>query len=345
MTAKITFLDVGNADSIVLSVSPGRAIVIDIPGRKERHVEEWLQKRGVNTIECLYFTHLHRDHMPTLASLRVFIARWINSGDIKKLFLPSNALHNAVMMASDETVNESVRKSLQDALQQIRIWLKEKKISLYRSEDAGLPSFYDDTSISVLHPSFLFGELQPALHSRYKNETSLVLRVEHGSFCMLLLGDLEREGIAELLDMHGSAALKSHLVKIPHHGAWHINEEEFRELLNRIDPEIAILSVGSTNSHGHVHPNLFRELLDLKNSTDKSLQTFVCTEVTRTCFWSAIERRHKDREGLKAKRPCAGDIEIIFENDGSWTLNNSDVHQQVTQSVPRAACRGMAELD
>ncbi|RUT08303.1 hypothetical protein DSM106972_014710 [Dulcicalothrix desertica PCC 7102] len=62
-------------------------------------------------------------------------------------------------------------------------------------------------------------------------------------------------------------------------------------MLEKIDAELAVLSVGSTNTYGHVVPELFKLLLDQKDDKSKKLEKFVCTEVTRTCVYSASKRK------------------------------------------------------
>ena len=65
-----------------------------------------------------------------------------------------------------------------------------------------------------------------------------------------------------------------HVLKIPHHGAWPKNASELVALLEHADPEMAVLSVGSRNTYGHVRPELFRALLGLQDRHDRRLRTF-----------------------------------------------------------------------
>jgi beta-lactamase superfamily II metal-dependent hydrolase len=86
------------------------------------------------------------------------------------------------------------------------------------------------------------------------NEISLVLRISYDQFAALLLADIEGEGLKECLDICTEDELKANIVKIPHHGAYPKNSEDLKQLLEKIDAEIAILSVSSTNPYGHVMP-------------------------------------------------------------------------------------------
>jgi hypothetical protein len=115
-------------------------------------------------------------------------------------------------------------------------------------------------------------------------------------------------------------------------------------LLEAIDAEIAVLSVGSKNRYGHVVPELFGLLLSLKNDTSKRLKNFVCTEVTRTCVHSASERAEMDKSGLANQQLCAGEITIIAETSGNWNLKTQTKHADVVSQFKCAACDGRADL-
>ena len=78
------------------------------------------------------------------------------------------------------------------------------------------------------------------------NEYSLVLRVDGPGLSLLLPGDVEEVG--EEMLMLSSFELDCDLLKVPHHGGFSHTSEEFFE---RIDPEIAVISVGEENPYGH----------------------------------------------------------------------------------------------
>jgi hypothetical protein len=138
--------------------------------------------------------------------------------------------------------------------------------------------------------------------------------------------------------------LNANIVKIPHHGAWPKNGDDLKQLLETIDAEIAVLSVGSTNNYGHVVPELFSLLLSLKNDTSKRLKNFACTEVTRTCVHSASERSSMGKSGLAKQQLCAGEITICAETSGQWELKTQTVHEDIISSLTHPACKGKADL-
>jgi len=109
-----------------------------------------------------------------------------------------------------------------------------------------------------------------------------------------------------------------------------------------INAEIAILSVGSKNTYGHVKPQLFKALIELRDA--QHLKQFICTEVTRTCKLSSSDRPTMGK--LSVAEKCAGEITIIADTSGSWELKvETSDHPSKVSSFAHAACIGRAELD
>jgi len=87
------------------------------------------------------------------------------------------------------------------------------------------------------------------LSTRTRNDDSVVLRVTFGNVSLLLPGDVERAG-EETLRGFGVDVLK-----VPHHGS---RTSSGDELLRRLGPRVAVLSVGARNHFGHPHPEVLR---------------------------------------------------------------------------------------
>jgi len=276
-----------------------------------------------------------------------FIENWLKIGVVKRVCLPEELLDPALKHLPD-TPN---KQRLKSALEQLYVWVSGRGSGGIRIEFIpgirGIgPHQYGEVTINILHPSYIFRKLHSYRHPNRLNETSLVLRLDYGDFRALLLADIEGEGLAALLDMcSGEKAeeLRCHIMKVPHHGAWNAYQNVIPSLLDRADPELAILSVGSTNTHGHVKPQLFGELLRRKYDEKKRLRRFICTEVTRTCKLPAMERRGRD--GLNTRIPCADNIVIAAEHTGSWQQHRADIHMDRIASLAYAACMGRADLD
>jgi len=240
------------------------------------------------------------------------------------------------------------------ALKRIAEWDKNCDL-IFTGCTRGDESFStENLNIIALHPSLVYAETHLAQSEGKLNEISTVLRVSYGDFSALLLADIEHAGLTELLDFlqrysttcATDKEYKTSIVKIPHHGAYPKNGHDLEELLALVDAKLAVLSVGSKNKHGHVKPELFQALIDLKNDEDKRLEKFICTEVTRTCTKSVSERSTiPPRQGLANTEKCAGEITIVAEISGSWELVTETVdHQSKVRSLTYAACDDRADL-
>jgi beta-lactamase superfamily II metal-dependent hydrolase len=329
---EVAFLDVGNADSIVVITPKRSAIVIDVP--RPLQVESWLNQQDCSAIDAVFFTHNHRDHTPALDKLVVFLNLWLRTGTIAQVYLPTEYIATAI----DNPL-------LEDALEKLVRW-DSREFAIERAEKRPSPIKLGDIDVRILHPSFLFVEQH---RKRMKpNEPSLVLSLEYGEFRSLLLADIEGAGLETLLGYTDDNDLKCNIIKIPHHGAWQPqNAEMLQQLFDRADAEFAVLSVGSTNPHGHVVPQLFVELLKRQKDVSSRLARFVCTEVTRTCVHTSAERKRmgkKGKQGLAQKRPCAGNVVIQAKPDGSWLFQTEAEHDLRLQTIERPACLGQADL-
>lgn len=349
MSLSLVCLDVGNADCIIVnerSEQEGVAVV-DVP--RFGRLRAWLLDHGLRRLDHLIVTHDHYDHFQGITSLQQFVAAWASEGGtVGCVVLPRDLLRRARVRLRDLQARDPAGRrtlSLQAALDDLIDRIKKGSLKLHTVEE-GQPDLarYGPTVITAIHPSVLDLE-DPPVATRPENPTSLVLRVGRESFTAVLLADLEGWGLQSLLERAIARPpdwLRCNVVKIPHHGGWPSASEQLQELLRRIDPELAILSVGSKNPHGHVRPELFRALVHLRGSA--RLTQFVCTELTRTCKQQVSSREAAGRQGLAAREPCAGDIEVVVESDIPWRLARSADHQRTVEGVPFAACSVRASL-
>ena len=339
MTCEFVFLPVGNADSIIIYPNGGSAIVIDL--HKIPTLLKWFQNKKETNISRIYITHEHRDHFPSLEDLVTFLDNWLKSGKVESICLPYQVYQQAKKKVDS---NRAANKRLEDALDQLRRWEKKSIINFIEVTRGSNPYSQDSLEIHVLHPGLLYAQEHLASIKGRDNEISVVLRVTYGNFAAVLLADIEGAGLKECVEICKPDELNANIVKIPHHGAWPKNGDDLKQLLETIDAEIAILSVGSTNNYGHVVPELFSLLLSLKNDTSKRLNDFACTEVTRTCVHSASERSSMGKSGLAKQQLCAGEITIFAETSGQWQLKTQTVHEDIISSLTHPACKGKADL-
>lgn len=110
----------------------------------------------------------------------------------------------------------------------------------WRILEAGDSLNLDGVAMRVVSPDTLLPDA---------NASSLVLELRFGAFAALLTGDAPREREEVLLSRLLSPGI--HVLKVGHHGS---RTSTSPELLERIRPEVAIVSAGRRNRFGHPHP-------------------------------------------------------------------------------------------
>ncbi len=233
---KITFLDVGQGDGIVLTCA-GRHLLIDGGSSSRTGVggyvlEPFLEYEGIRTIDAAILTHEDDDHINGLTEILEDETSPIR---IRALCLP---------LTDPSSRGENYGKLLNAA--------QEKKIPVTFLK-AGDELLRGDISIVCLGPpAHLSGE-EP-------NEHSVVLYLTYGQFSAMFTGDLEgagEEALMRLLGDNPRTARDLTLLKVAHHGSRFTTCESF---LERVKPRIAVISCGRNNRYGHPHAELLERI-------------------------------------------------------------------------------------
>jgi hypothetical protein len=349
MNCELTFLPVGNADCIVIRTD-NSIVIVDLG--KPRLLVKWLKSKEANYINRIYITHAHGDHCPSIIKLVEFLKIWLKSRIRLEIVLPYRLYQTAIERLLNQRKNNSINKNIEQieqALNEIDQWDKLGNITILPTARNSEPYHNGFLTISALHPRLPFVDKHLAKTKSKLNEISLILRVNYGNFSAILLADIEGNGLTELIEIYQDdlnkieSELKADIVKIPHHGAYPKNGDDLEKLLRMIDAEIAVLSVGSTNTYNHVKPELFALLCQLKNDQKLALNKFICTEVTKTCVYSTEKCQKMGKQGLSEPKKCAGEITIIAENHGEWELKTETDHDGVISELSYPACKNIID--
>lgn len=245
----ITFLDVGQGDATLVQLPGDRALLIDGgPGRPDGFdagrfvVAPYLWGRGITRLDAVAVTHPESDHAGGLPS-------------VVRLFRPREVWTASSLQENPVTLR--LARAAREVGANVRI---------LRAGDR--PMEADDCTVDVLWPSADADGLLP-------NERSLVLRIGRGDRAALLTGDLEKQGEAGLLAR--DVDLEADLLKVGHHGGKGATGDE---LLRRVTPATAVVSVGAGNRHGMPHPAV---LARLDAAGVRVLRTDVNGAISATC--------------------------------------------------------------
>lgn len=219
---KITFLDVGQGDSILLEFPKGLKMLVDAGGSwnsnfdiGEKVVLPALLDRGIRHLDYLVISHPHPDHFLGMKTLL-------------QAYTPREFWWNGQMMENDDL------KSLLAALQ-------EKGIPILEKNKKSAPVDLNEASIHFLHPSENFPN-SPTANGASVNNNSLVMKIQDRGLNLLLTGDIQQEAEAEMARTHELAPID--ILKVPHHGS---NSSSTEVFLKQFPARYAVIQAGRHN--------------------------------------------------------------------------------------------------
>lgn len=223
--AEIKIFDVGQGDAILIKTSQGKLILID--GGPDFEVDWHLQDQLlINSckIELIILTHPHQDHLRGLNRL------------LKRCRIKYVLFDN-----------------FEYGSREYQEWLENVKNLDVLNFSSGDILKIDELNLVILWP--------PANGYQNKNinSTSIVILLDSGDFEALLSGDLETDVSGEidygLINRYLDGRLE--LYKAGHHGSVNGFHEA---LLNKLKPELCVISVGEGNRYGHPHQKVLDAL-------------------------------------------------------------------------------------
>lgn len=224
---RVTFLDVGQGDAILIEGPRGFTALVDGGGRYDgsfdtgaRIVEPVLRAAGVGRLDLVVLSHAHPDHLNGLFRI---IERF-----------PVGALWTH----GDGGRNPAFARLLELAERQ----------SVPRPRPARL--VWNDLVLEAVGP--WYGGRIGVPPGLSVNDASLVLALGYQGRRVLLPGDIGVEGEAELLDRRREGLdLDADVLKVPHHGSRHASTAPF---LDAVSPKLAVFTVGRFNRFGLPSP-------------------------------------------------------------------------------------------
>jgi competence protein ComEC len=237
---RITVLDVGQADAIVVRTPHGHAFLVDAGGRLERGpqggdstaeligeriVVPFLLRDGIHALDAIAISHPHGDHAggvaPVLRRLQV----------------------NEIADGGQRYGGHAYRDALATARAQHVPVVYPRAGAEWRTDDG-----------VVLH--FLGPSLPFIARSRNDiNENSVAFTLRYRSFCMLFTGDAGAAAEGRFLNQ--GVDLRCDVLKVGHHGSAYSSTPAF---IAAVRPRYALISVGRHNLFGHPAPSTIATL-------------------------------------------------------------------------------------
>lgn len=304
---KISFLDVGHGDSIVLSIKDknniNRGIIIDSPDGIKTY--KYIIDNDIKIIDYIVITHFHTDHYRGINTL---IDKLISNGiSVVNVCWEKDKVYREAkdQKTYKDFTDRLYQRHLSDGIGCVPKRFSGNDYPKFNIEDT------EELNVSIIYPDNLAANYNS---DKNINNTSTVLEVIYNKKRIILPGDLEGEGWYSLRRYIND--LKCDILKMPHHGGDFDNSDNSMSIEEVIDctlPKFAVISTAQNEKYNHPSERTVNYLSSNKVNT-------LCTQVTELCDKNRLEKRvcilSKLSNNNKYKKewcPCAGDI--IFEID------------------------------
>lgn len=223
----ITAFKCGKADAFLLRTANHTVVIDTATEKKGDNFLELIDEQGIDTIDDMIITHFDKDHIGGADQ----IIRTKNVGKIYTTYLSKDS----------------------DDIGEYYNALKEKGYKDLIVKD--VISFKEDGVVYTIYPPEA-----TVYKSSISNNSSLAIKVQCADKTMLFTGDAEEERINELISTDG---LECDVLKMPHHGRFKKNLDEF---VNYVNPKYAIITA-SKKEHEDI------ETINILE--DKGIETYI----------------------------------------------------------------------
>lgn len=218
-TLRVSFLDVGQGDAILIQTPSGKRMLID-GGATTIILSRLASEMSYfnNRVDVLVATHPDTDHVTGLIPV-------LEKYNVKTIIV-SPAI-------SDTNIFGDVKKHIDD-----------ERADIYTARTGDRIDFHDGVVAQILYPP-----LQSVRKMNDTNSVSVSMLITYGNETFLLTGDLPSTEEQQLINSGFLDFIKNITVyKVGHHGSKYSSGEQ---LLSYIKPEYSVVSAGKNNKYGH----------------------------------------------------------------------------------------------
>ncbi len=216
---RLTMVDVGQGDGMVLELPGGAVVALD--GGPDRTGNYSNFVASLQRMDYVILSHSHSDHYTGLPSAVAL--------------LPKDCAARVYDPGYDRTDIGGYQ------------YFKSVAGCRYSAIGAGMSLGIDaDVAIAVVGADSI---PYPSIDGTGINNTSLVTYVRYGNFTALFTGDEETEGEQRVFAAYKDM-LRANVLKIGHHGSCNATGTSY---LRAVHPDVALISAASANDFGHPH--------------------------------------------------------------------------------------------
>ena len=235
-TFTISFIDVGQGDSMLVSTPKGKNILIDGGGSRDEAAFDvgrqtlipYLLNKGITKLDYILISHFDSDHVGGILSV-----------------LEELKVEKVIICKQEENENYKKFKEI----------IKNKKIKVYIVKKGDKLKIEENISLNILWPK------DERIKENAINNNSIVAKLNYQNFSILLTGDIEKVAENEILkEYKNSNILNANILKVAHHGS---KSSSITEFLEKVKPQIALIGVGEKNTFGHPNDGVLKRLENL----------------------------------------------------------------------------------
>ncbi len=230
----VSFLDVGQGDSLLITGRTGNQIIIDAGPSKSilRQISKEISFFD-KFVDVLVATHPDKDHIAGFPHL-------INRYRVGVFIEPGAESPN----------------SFDDEIDRL---LTEKDVKTLIAHKGMIVDLMDGSYLEILFPDRDVSSLNT-------NDASIIARYVYGDTCFMLTGDAPEKMENYIVSILGNS-LNCEVLKVGHHGSKTSTSDIF---LSAVSPKYGVISAGKDNSYGHPHIDVVERL---KNFDVKIFET------------------------------------------------------------------------
>lgn len=217
----VHFIDVGQADAILVQTPAGETMLIDAGGNDdEQLISAYLQSQQIKSIQVLVGTHPHEDHIGAMDKV-------IYSFPVEQVYLPK-ITHNT------------------RTFEELLLAVKNRGLKI-KTARAGVSLPLTGVDFVIVSP----------VDQEYEeiNDYSATIRLSYGKQSFLFCGDAGDP--AESAMLTAGEKLQADVIKVAHHGSSSGTSVRF---LQAVSPRYAVISCGFDNPYGHPHQETLNRL-------------------------------------------------------------------------------------
>lgn len=228
---EITCLDIGQGDAIAAQLPTGEVFLVDGGSSNKKNIGQYqilpfLKNQGISYVDAVFISHTDEDHISGVREILEYMEKGLISLKIGNLILPG---------ISEKT----------EAWRELEALAKKVGIQVMTA-NKGDDFRIGDGRISVLSP-------EKGASGEDVNEDAVVFLLSYKNFRGLFTGDVGEETEKKLL----SVLTDVDFLKVGHHGSGYSSTQAF---LDKIKPEVSVISCSESNTYGHPSPETIKRL-------------------------------------------------------------------------------------